>query len=56
MLRVETRVIVRTLLEISRNASEIMNTLELHFGNKKILAKNIIQDWQDFLANGLGQI
>ena len=34
----DAREVVNTLLATSRNASTVMRTLELHFGNKKLVA------------------
>lgn len=43
-LRGEARDVVKTLLASSRDADAIIRTLELHFGNKKIVAEKIVAD------------
>lgn len=43
-LRGEARDSVSTMLATNQNARSIMNTLELHYGNKKLLAHRIVSE------------
>ncbi|XP_066600810.1 uncharacterized protein [Prorops nasuta] len=55
-LQGEAREAVQALLGTGRDAQTIMQTLEMLFGNKKILAHKIVKDLQDLPAICTGEI
>ena len=55
-LKGDARESVGTLLATSRDAAAIMQTLQLHFGNSKVIAKKISAEIKDLPALGSGKI
>lgn len=52
----KAREAVGTLLATSRDASAVMKTLELHFGNKRSVASKIVNELKELPAINSGQI
>ena len=55
-LRGEARETVSALLATNQDAQSIMNTLELHYDNKKLLVKKIVRDIKDLPDIDSGKI